>query len=207
MISYMVDGQGYLIISREVVSEDVEVRDQDCRQRRRGGGRVIATEGVDASLHCFSGKTAEAGMMMEGADMRKEEGEAEQIGSEGQGQAGEREKRVIGRGVETGRPNIPPAGSLQRTHPDAAILYIPRDGCARPSTLSVFVCSYSQSEPPKPEERTKEHLEGGFRRCTASGGSGDRRREDVFFSRAPSPAPIPFFLCESSAVLIVKIAA
>ena len=26
MISYMVDGQGYLIISREVVSEDVEVR-------------------------------------------------------------------------------------------------------------------------------------------------------------------------------------
>lgn len=25
MISYMVDGQGYLIISREVVSEDVEV--------------------------------------------------------------------------------------------------------------------------------------------------------------------------------------
>lgn len=28
MISYMVDGQGFLIISREVVSEDVEVREK-----------------------------------------------------------------------------------------------------------------------------------------------------------------------------------
>lgn len=33
MISYMVDGQGYLIISREVVSEDIEVR----REARRSG--------------------------------------------------------------------------------------------------------------------------------------------------------------------------
>lgn len=37
MISYMVDGQGFLIISREVVSEDVEVRNR-CKQRTNVGG-------------------------------------------------------------------------------------------------------------------------------------------------------------------------
>lgn len=39
MISYMVDGQGYLIISREVVSEDVEVC--ICARKGREGEREI----------------------------------------------------------------------------------------------------------------------------------------------------------------------
>lgn len=45
MISYMVEGQGFLIISREVVSEDVEVRWRMSkgrgREREGGGGGAV----------------------------------------------------------------------------------------------------------------------------------------------------------------------
>lgn len=48
MISYMVDGQGYLIISREVVSEDIEVRRMQTGYpaTREGGGGGGGGEGA-----------------------------------------------------------------------------------------------------------------------------------------------------------------
>ena len=41
MISYMVDGQGYLIINREIVSEDIE--DFECACGRGGGALLLGT--------------------------------------------------------------------------------------------------------------------------------------------------------------------
>lgn len=46
MISYMVDGQGYLIISRDVVSEDIEVR----REARRSGLHLSRSGEADSFL-------------------------------------------------------------------------------------------------------------------------------------------------------------
>lgn len=51
MISYMVDGQGFLIISREVVSEDVEVRSN---RNKRSIGVKREGEGVGVDLPWYA---------------------------------------------------------------------------------------------------------------------------------------------------------